>query len=96
MIGFSVVMIIYVIMRCSAVALCLMLSRVASKFHPLGIMQKKSNDQTTLSPEDSGDDAYSKAELLFKAKVFDKASEAYWQAVLKGSTANTFKVRAMP
>ena len=89
-------MILYLTMRCSAVALCLMLSRVASKFNPAGMMQKKSNDQTTLSPEDSGDNAYSKAELLFKAKVFDKASEAYWMAVLKGSTDNTFKVRAMP
>ena len=80
--------------RCIICALCFLHFNVTSKPLPTGnALKKKRNDVIALSDDDSGNTAYRKAKMLFQEEIFDKASEAYWAALMKGSDGNQFTVR---
>ena len=80
--------------RCLICALCFLCFKVTSKPLPTGnAIKKKHNDVILLSDDDSGNTAYRKAKMLFQEEIFDKASEAFWVALMKGSDDKQFTVR---
>lgn len=89
-------MMLFNFVLCLITTLCLLRFEVTSS--PLtnsNFIKQKRKNSVVLLPNDSGNEAYRKAEVLFQEETFDKASEAYWMALIKGPEGHQFTVRVL-